>query len=175
MQRLPDDHQYIGWYSPSEAMKLMTAMDTAGISFLAEFKDGIYKQHSALVLIAVESARKRDVEVIHAEVLRSALPSDITPFESFGEEVDPKGTDEFALRERRQALIDERLELDDKLEAIMQEIAAVDRELQFPKQSSARLDALRRNRENQKQAGAELINRKARINDEIRGINDALG
>jgi hypothetical protein len=57
----------------------------------------------------------------------------------------------------------------------MQEIAAVDRELQFPKQSSARLDALRRNRENQKQAGAELINRKARINDEIRGINDALG
>lgn len=81
----PEFH-VLGWYSPSEAAKLLAALEAAGIETHADFSDGVAdvaakeSAHGARfgagsqVLIAVASSQEALAHEIHAAVLGSATP-----------------------------------------------------------------------------------------------------
>ena len=110
MQTLSEDFEYLGRYSIPEAGRLFKALEAAEISVEAEFDDGSGHGEFAAawgsfgaeagVEVAVESARRPDVDTIHARLFGAGLPT-------LPEGYDGNEGEELSLRQRREVLAQE--------------------------------------------------------------------
>jgi hypothetical protein len=143
MNDLPEGFDFLGWYSPPEARRLMTALDEAQIEMLAHFEDGLSGQSAsqasfgsfgsgAQVLLAVETARRVDATAIHADLFGDGLPI----FHQASEDEADWNADQM---EEHSRLILQLDEVQREAQFLVEEVKAIAAELSRPGQSSAQL------------------------------------
>ena len=78
--------EYLGYYRPDDARRLLSALEAANIKFDAKFFDGIKSMSSlsgahgghfgggAQILISIDSNRNAEVQQIHKEMFGDCLP-----------------------------------------------------------------------------------------------------
>lgn len=185
MSDIPSTFEYLGWYAPPEARKLLDALEKEGVPVHAEFHDGLQNLSgadvayggfggSASVLIAVESARRPDVDTIHGRIFGIGLPTVTSEGPDADDWYDETAGDEIELIERRAAVARDLDAREAELKQLLSEVAAVDAELLEGGQSPQRLDALRRARERHSHSGDRLLAEKRRLMSELQEIDSTL-
>lgn len=134
MNDLPEGFDFLGWYSPPEAKRLMDALDSAQIEMWAHFDDGMSSPQAGLishygtaaqVLLAVQSDRRSAAVDLHIRLFGDGLPlfSDESMAE---EETDP---DQLAERSRLVLRLDE---VEREASFLVEEVKALAAELARP-------------------------------------------
>ena len=165
---IPENYESLGWYAPFEARKLLEALETVGIG--AHTGDGGREG----VLIAVESARRPEADSIHGEIFGTGLAGLTDKDALSGNWVDPDGTGEVKLLGRRAVWVHELRDVDDELNNLLDEVAAVDDELREGTQSPVRLEALRKARDRHSVNHERLLAAKQRLTEELRNVDKLL-
>ncbi|MFT4638499.1 MAG: hypothetical protein ACI8T1_001820 [Verrucomicrobiales bacterium] len=124
MDVIPENFEFLGSYSIPDAKRLLEALEAADVLVEAEFDDGMGNGEyaasfggfggNASVEIAVETARRSDVEIIQTRLFGANLPN-------LPEGYKIHGADEFHLRQHRETLILELGELGDRLSSALSE------------------------------------------------------
>jgi len=185
MEEIPDDYEYLGWYQPPEAKRLLDALEAEKIGTHAEFDDGAATNSAveaaygsfggrSQILISIESIRRPDVDKIHGLIFGSGLHtmSDATnPPKKWLEE---EGEAEFETLERRQQLVDELDNIERELKDLLQEATAVKRELDDGSQGPDRLAALRSAFERHSETSNHLQSNRDKLEAELEEIDKVL-
>lgn len=190
MNALPEGFEWLGWYGPAETGKLLAALEDTGIQVYAEFHDGTAStsvveaayggNFGALsqVLVAVETARRQEADVLHARLFGAGLPAATFGGNGTGgsdEEWDPdRAAMERSLLERREALSHDLAAVERQLGELKAEIEAAGRELGMTRLHRARREALRRAIDRNRSLSDGLAAARTGIVSEVRRINAAL-
>ena len=97
--------QYVGYYSPPEAERLLAAFEAADIRYRTDCFDGANMMapiiaatggrfgQAAQVLISIDPRQREDVDKIHSELFGDGLPNYDASFFKKQRHLDPKGRD----------------------------------------------------------------------------------
>lgn len=175
MDELPEGFECVGWYSPSEARRLMEALDEARIEMWAHFEDGMSGGGamnaafgsfgaSAQVLLAVEATQRVAANDIHTRLFGDGLPIVTEPSDGEDEDLDPE---QF---EKRARLILQLDEVKREVQALVVEVKSVAAELARPHQPIPRLAALHTALAQHQQSAAQLQAQQDRLEQELAAL-----
>jgi len=171
----PAGFEYLGRYHITEAKRLFDALEKAEIDFEAAFDDGSGSRSSlgsfgmeAGVDVAVESAKRGEVNAIHTRLFGSTLtskPTDDSEAEAWFDE-DTLGT-----LQERERLTQELGDVEVELQTLVTEMLAVKEEIERGEHPVRRLQAMEEGQERNRAKATELLERKKALAASL----DALG
>ena len=166
--------EYLGRYQINEAKRLFNALEKAEIDFEAAFDDGSGSRSSlgsfgteSGVEVAVESAKRNEVNAIHTKLFGSALPTKPTGHAEAEKWFDQETLGELEERERlAQALGD----VDAELQALIAEMLAVKEEIERGALSVRKLQEMEDGQDRNRARATGLLARK----NELAALLEAL-
>ena len=183
MSDIPDGYEYLGWYEPLEAKRLLEALELDDIGTYAVFQDG-GRTHSTInayggfggsqILIAIDKTRRPQVDRIHGLIFGSSLPVLPEGNDSPESWVDSDGKSEVETLERRQQLVDQIDEIERELKKLLREATVVNEELKDSNQTPERLESLRKAFERHRETNIRLQSDREKLECEVKEIDKAL-